>query len=106
MGTLDLRERNRNGTIAIVGVALAVLCTALWSQLAYDCSYGVCDSPQLGAMPLLTLLGAFAGWLTGAVYGLCALWDRPVSRERLAWPVSAGVVLFVCVTLQTAIWAS
>ena len=106
METLDLSERNRNGTIAIVAVAVAVLCTALWAQVAYDCSYGVCDSPRFGALPLLLLAGAFAGWLAGAVYGLNALWDKHVSRDRLGWPLSAGVVLFVCVTLQTAVWAT
>ena len=105
METLDLSERNRNGTIAVLAVTVALLCTALWSQLAYDCDYGVCDSPQFGALPLLLLAGALAGWLAGSIYGLHALWDRGVSRESLRWPASAGLVLFVCVTLQAAIWA-
>ena len=106
METLDLSERNRNASIAIVGLIVAVLCTALWSQLAYDCGYGVCDAPRFAAAPLLLLAGAFAGWVAGAVYGLNALWGKSPSRDRLTWPASAGVVLFICVTAQAAVWAS
>jgi len=105
MEILDLSERNRNATIAIVGLVAALLCTLLWSQLAYDCSYGVCDSPRFAIMPLLLLAVAGAGWLAGAIYGLNALWGKPVARERLTLPASAGLVMFVCVTLQTAVWA-
>jgi hypothetical protein len=106
METLDHSQRNRNATIAIAGLSLALACTLLWSQLAYDCEYGACDSPRFAVMPLLLLAGAAAGWLAGAIFGLNALWGKPVSRDRLTWPASAGVVMFVCVTLQTAVWAS
>jgi hypothetical protein len=105
METLDLSQRNRNATVAIAGLCLAVVCTLLWSQLAYDCAYGICDSPRFAPLPLLLLAGAAAGWLAGAIFGLNALWDKPVARDRLTRPASAGLVMFVCVTLQTAVWA-
>jgi hypothetical protein len=101
----SMSDRMSNAVIATVGVTLALACTGLWSLLSLHCGSGSCDQPRLDLLTIVLLSVALAGWVAGLTFGLNALWDKPVARGRIALPVSAGVVLFCCFTMQIAIWA-